>query len=867
MWYQKSLEEIFKTLHSSLSGLTNQQVEENQKKYGYNVLEKNENDSIFKIVFRNILEPLTLILIGVIIICTFIQEYKEVIIISVIIIINIIISTIQEVKAQKALDSLENLVASKSVVIRNNKTIEIDSSDLCVGDIIILEAGNYIPADIRLIEDAKLYVDESTLTGESNHIEKDSNFIGSEDTLLAERKNMLYSATFITNGRAKGIVVAVGKDSEIGKIAAMLNRNEKMQTPLQKRLAQLSKYVSIFAFIIAIIIFLLSYLINHIPLDESFLIAITLAVAVIPECLPVIVSIILALSVTKMAKNNAIIKKLPSVESLGSVDIICTDKTGTLTLNKMSVTDYFIGIQPLNSTPLSLESQLIKAMALCNDSFVDHKGAAIGDPTELALTYFVHEYGLNVLEYRSEHYRSNEIPFDSDRKLMSTINRFEDQEIVYTKGSIDQLLERTPYYLDDNNNIKELNADDKKLILKNANKMSSQALRVLGFAYKPLKENEDIESNLIFIGAVGMIDPVKEEALIAVNKAKKAGIKTVMITGDHPSTAFAIGKKLGLANSEKEVITGRELEKMSDENLSKNALNYSIYSRVSPEHKVRIVKTLQNLDKTVSMTGDGVNDAPSLQTAHIGVAMGITGSDVAKQASSMILMDDNIGTVVYAVEEGRNIYNKIKRAIEFVLGTNFGEVLGIMIAILLGLASPLGAIHVLWINLIVESLIAIPISMDVNDESVMKEKPRPKKESIFANIKLPIALIALFTGLCMFFGYYIVLENSHDLLSAQSVAFAIMSIAPMIYVLSIRSPHKNIFISKPWQNPILCLAIVIGILLNIVLIYTPLNSFFRLTAITGLPLLITIIGILLPTIGYEIYKAIRNVNYRKNLNK
>ncbi|MDF9866517.1 Ca2+-transporting ATPase [Bacilli bacterium PM5-3] len=855
MWFTKKIKDIFKELSSSMNGLSEEQVSTNREKYGKNALEKEASDSIGKIIISNIKEPLTLVLIGVIIICFFIQEYKEVVIISVIIAVNIAISTSQELKSQKALDSLEKMTSPKSTVIRENKTLEINSDELVVGDIILLEAGNYVPADIRIIELASLNVDESALTGESLVVEKSIDEIDDETTSLGDRLNMLYSSTFITNGRAKGIVVAVGADTEIGKIADLINKAPKHTTPLQDRLAQLSLYVSIFAFIIAGIIFVLNFFINKVPLAEGFVTAITLAVAVIPESLPVIVSIILALSVSKMAQHNAIIKKLPAVESLGTVNVICTDKTGTLTLNKMSVTDYFVADHNINETPLTLDDKLIQAMVLCNDSFVDSKGNPIGDPTELALTYYANSFGIKELDYREKFPRIDEVPFDSSRKLMSTIHEIDENIISYTKGAIDQILAQATHIEDDQGR-RRLTQQDKDKILKYSNELSSQALRVLAFAYSRCGINDELvcERNLTFLGAVGMIDPEKQEAKVAIAKAKKAGIKTVMITGDHPTTAFAIAKKLEMVDDESQVITGKELDTMSDDELAKNVNNYCVYSRVSPEHKVKIVQALQKQGFIVSMTGDGVNDAPSLQTAHIGVAMGITGTDVAKQASSMILMDDNFATIVYAVEEGRNIYNKIKRAVQFVLATNFGEVFAIFIAVLMGIGTPLGAVHVLWVNLIVESLIAIPISMDVNDPTVMNEKPRPKNETIFAHMILSIILLSIFVGGALLLSYMTTLNLGYDLDIAKTVAFMVMSCAPMLYVLSLRTPKKLLVVSKPWENMSLLSAIAIGFLLNVVLVYSPLNIFFNLVPLIGMPLIIAIIGILVPTILYEIYK-------------
>ena len=860
MWFTKKIKELLKELNSSMNGLSNDQVEYNREEYGRNVIEQEADESIFKMILHNLKEPLTLVLIGVIIICFAIQEYKEVIIISIIIVVNIAISISQELKSKKALDSLEHMTTPKSTVIRENKTYEIDSHELVVGDIIILEAGNFVPADIRIIELASLNVDESALTGESLVVEKSIADISDETTSLGDRLNMLYSSTFITNGRAKGIVVAVGSDTEIGKIAELINKAPKLTTPLQDRLAKLSMYVSILAFVIGAIIFALNYFMNGVDLADAFIAAITLAVAVIPESLPVIVSVILALAVAKMAQHNAVIKKLPAVESLGTVNVICTDKTGTLTLNKMSVTDYFIADHPINKTPLTLDHKIIQAMTLCNDSFIDAKGNPIGDPTELALTYYANTFGIRELDYRTKHPRIDEIPFDSDRKLMTTINEIDGDILSYTKGAIDQILAQSTHIEDDQGR-RRITEQDKEEILANADILSKQALRVLAFAYSRGGFDEDsseeekliVEKGLTFLGAVGMIDPEKQEAKVAIAKAKHAGIKTVMITGDHPTTAFAIAKKLEMIDDESQVITGKDLDQMSDDELAKNVNNYRVYSRVSPEHKVKIVEALQKNGFVVSMTGDGVNDAPSLQTAHIGVAMGITGTDVAKQASSMILMDDNFATIVYAVEEGRNIYNKIKKAVKFVFATNFGQVIAIFTVVAMGLSSPLGPIHVLWVNLIVESLIAIPIGMDVNSSSVMDEKPRPKNESILANMMVSFILLAIFVGGAVI-GTYIFLLNDYGFDIARTAAFFVMATAPMIYVLSLRTPDKFLIFSKPWENKSLVTAIAIGLLLNIVLIYSPLNDFFSLTPLVNLPLIVAVIGVLIPTILYEIYK-------------
>lgn len=854
MYFNQSIKEIYQATNSDEDGLKTQEVLKNREQFGSNTLAKQKSDSLGKIIFNNLIEPLTLTLLVVIIICAAIQEYKEVLIISIIIVVNIIIGTVQEYKSQKALDALEKMSSPKSTIIRNDKIIEINSSDLVVGDIILLESGNFIPADIRLIETVHLDIDESALTGESTTVRKTSAVIKKNKLALADRTNMAFSSTFITNGRAKGIVVSVGKGTEVGKIAKMLNDTPRKRTPLQNRLAYLSKIVSILAFIIATIIFVLNITISHNEIAASFINAITLAVAVIPESLPVIVSIILAISVSRMAKHNAIIKKLPAVESLGTVNIICTDKTGTLTLNKMTITKHFLGTNTIEYEKLKKNDRLIQAMALCNNSFIDEHGKPIGDPTELALTYLVKEHGINVLTYRKRYKRLEELPFDSRRKLMTTVHKINNQIVSYTKGAIDQILKHVNY-IEENGEVRKITQEDKETILSQAMILSNDALRVLGYAYKINKPNsKKFEDDLIFIGATGMIDPEKESARRAIAEANKAGIKTIMITGDHPTTAFAIAKKLNLAEDMDQVITGLQLDELSDKQLNKVANNYSVYARVSPEHKVRIVKALQSQGNIVSMTGDGVNDAPSLQTAHIGVAMGVTGTDVAKQASSMILMDDNFATIINAIDEGRNIYQKIKTAVSFVLATNLGEVIAIFIAVIAAFGEPLGAIHVLWVNLIVESLIAIPIAMDINDPRLMDDKPRPKKEGIFKGIVFEIIIIALAVAAAVLGGFVATKNLNYDQKTAQTVAFFIMATAPMLYVLSLRNKHTLLVLSKPWQNHYLILAIIFGLVLNIALIYTPLNNYFNLSYLNTQTTLIAIAGILAPTLIIEIYK-------------
>lgn len=863
MFWKKSIEEIAEKLHTNIkTGLTSTQISESRERHGENILPKAKRQSPVKIFFSSFLEPLVLVLLGVVIICLVIGELKEAIIISVIVIINAIIGTVQEIKSQNALDALEELSTPRTSVKRDGKVIEIDSADLVVGDIVLLEAGKFIPADIRLIEASVLQIDESALTGESVPVDKDTAVLLDEDLPMADRLNMAYMSTFITNGRAEGVVVAVGKDTEIGKIAVMMTEAEKTVTPLQERLAQLSKYISIGAFILALLMLGLNVL-KGAELGPAFVTSITMAVAIIPESLPVIVSIILAISVVQMAKHNAIVKKMPAVETLGAVNIICTDKTGTLTLNQMTVKKIFTGLHPVHDlvakdNPTQAERELYHAMILCNDSLIDENETHIGDPTELALTLVGKKYGPeDEIAFRQRHPRIDEVPFDSDRKLMTTVHETANKKVAYTKGALDQLLARSTKMLTEDG-IVELTEEDKEKIMLQSETMSNVALRVLGFAYKLDQDGviTDLEADMTFIGAVGMIDPEREEAKVAIAKAKEAGVITIMITGDHKSTAYAIARNLEMVDSADQVISGSELDEMTDDVFAEKVSQYRVFSRVSPEHKVRIVQALQAKGNIVSMTGDGVNDAPSLQAAHIGVAMGITGTDVAKSAADMILMDDNFATIVSAIEEGRNIYNKIKRSIAFIISTNLGEVSAIFIAVLIGFREPLTAVQVLWVNLIVESLIAIPLGMDKNDPSVMTEKPRANNESIFKNMFGTIGVLSVAVIISVLGAFFYANMNglSHEI--AGTMAFLVMATSPMIYALSIRQPKKSMFFDL-FGNKMLLAAITLGVVMNSALIWIPgLNSFFSLTALSGTPLLVAIGFTLLPTIIFEVYKLV-----------
>lgn len=860
MWYTQTVENIENQCQTNQeTGLDLQVAEKRLIENGKNQLPEAKVDPIALIFFRNFTEPLVIILLAAAIISLIAGEMKEAIVISIIVLINALIATYQEMKTRASLDALKQMTIPTATVVRGNQKMEIESSSLVVGDVVMLEVGQYIPADLRIVEAANLMIDESALTGESVPVEKSAEVLTNEQVPLAEQSNMAFTSTLITNGRARGVVIGTGVDTEIGKIATLLGATKEMKTPLQVQLATLSKQIAYVAFAVGIIaVGLLLFRGNEVL--EAFISGITLSVAVIPESLPVIVSIVLALSVSKMAKKHAIVKQLPAVETLGSVSVICSDKTGTLTKNEMTVTNVVAGMETLSNDNLKSYAgeMLMYAMALCNDSTYTEDGKAIGDPTELALTNYVNHHYADVEGIRTQCVRIDEIPFDSERKLMTTVSEYNNEYRVFTKGAADQLIQRCTHVLI-GEHVEEMNDAIRDQIHAQVEAYSHQALRVLGYATKTVaqKDASTYESNLTFVGMTGMIDPEREEVKEAIKVAKQAGVKTVMITGDHKVTAFAIGRNLGMVADFEQVRSGDELDVMTDDELTSQIMNISVFARVSPEHKVRIVKALQAQGLVVSMTGDGVNDAPSLRTADVGVAMGITGTDVSKEAANMILTDDNFTTIVTAVSEGRNIYAKIKKAITFILATNLAEVLAIMLAIVLIGKQPLAAVHVLWVNLIVESLLAIPMGGGKNNALLMKEKPRPKTEPIITNMIPRVVMIATVTFATVI-GTYLYFLNTNQEAIAQTMTFIVMANAPIIYALSVAAGDHfalSDFMNK--ANPQLYGAALVGILLNAIIILSPIQTFFKVEQISigqyGVMLLIAMI----PFVLFEMLKLIR----------
>ncbi len=842
MWFSKSQSDVVKEFGvNPANGLSGTEAKARLEKYGFNKLKGKPKKSIISLFLSQLKDMLIYVLLAAAVITFIIGEIADSVIIMLVIILNAVIGVIQEYKAEKAVEALQKMTTPKSVVRRDGSIQEINSEEVVPGDIIILDAGRFVPADLRLIESANLQIEESALTGESVPTNKNASAIFSDPkTPVGDKSNMAFLSTLVTYGRGEGVVVATAMDTEIGKIAKILEDDNEEMTPLQKRLDELGRILGFLAIGICALIFIIA-LIQKRDLFEMFLTAISLAVAAIPEGLAAIVAIVLALGVTRMSKINAIVKKLPAVETLGSVNIICSDKTGTLTQNKMTVVKQYTSGHltevPQTGSDMTAtveEAQLITSLVLCSDATYEN-GQGTGDPTEIALIILGDKYNLTRANLNSSQKRVSENPFDSDRKLMSTLNVRDQGYRVHTKGAIDNILKLSTSALVDGK-VVPLTEELKRDYLRITEQMSDEALRVLGVAYKDtteLLDPKDMEKDLTILGLVGMIDPPRLEVKDSIAEAIRAGIRPIMITGDHKNTAVAIAKELGIAETIEQSITGAEIDELPDEDFASHINHYRVFARVSPEHKVKIVRAFKSQGNIVSMTGDGVNDAPSLKYADIGVAMGITGTDVAKGASDMILTDDNFTTIVHAIEEGRNIYNNIKKSVIFLLSCNLGEVIAIFVSILLNWPVPLIATQILWVNLITDSLPAIALGIDPGDKDVMKQQPRNPKESFFARgagarAVIGGALIGIFTLIAFYYGLW---EHGYTLGAgavpeealpyARTMAFVVLAASQLFYSLSMRNFKKSIVKIGVFSNKILILAIVVGILLQLVVISIP----------------------------------------------
>lgn len=840
IFYTMDIEKVYEHFGTGRLGLTEAEADNRRQLYGLNKIKKGKQRTLLEKVWDQLRNVMVLILLVAAVIALLVGDAKSTLIIVFVVIMNTILGVIQESKAEKALEALQNMSSPEAEIVRDGKARMIKAETLTVGDLVLLDAGDHIPADLRLVEAVNLKIEEAALTGESVPVEKSVRVLPQADLVIGDRKNMAYMGSNVTYGRGAGIVTAIGMGTEMGKIAGYISEQDNRQeTPLQKKLSEMSKYISIII-VIASAAILVTGLLWGRSFFDMFLTAVSLAVAAIPEGLPAIVTIVLALGVQKMAKKNAIIRKLPAVETLGSTEVICTDKTGTLTKNEMTVVklyhdhDVWEANACLNGQ--KAPGKLIEGMLLCNDTRVttkpDQSEEMTGDPTETALVKMAHACQYNKKLMEDDRPRVAEIPFDSDRKLMTTVNRSGDRYTAYTKGALDILLKKSSRILD-KGTVRSLSEDDREEIVKANGEMSQNALRVIAFGYKeldavpPEHEMHQLEENLIFIGFTGMIDPPRPEVRTAVQKCREAGIKPVMITGDHKDTATAIARELGILQDGENAIEGRALEGMSDAELMEHIETYSVYARVSPEHKVRIVKAWKAKGKITAMTGDGVNDAPALKSADISVGMGITGTDVAKGVSDMVLSDDNFATIVSAVEEGRKIYSNIRKAVHFLLSTHLGEVIALFLATMLNWVI-LYPIHLLWVNLIIDTLPALALGMEKPENNIMRINPRKSQQNFFAEgLGGNIVFQGIVKGLLVLVAYYIAL-NIHTSEVAVTTAFATLGLVQLAHAFTLRSETRSIFKMGFLTNPHLLAATAVSTLLQVSVIIIPvLNDIFK----------------------------------------
>ncbi len=861
-YYNLSISDAIKFIDTSQTGLSEEEARQRLEKYGVNELKQREKISPFQILIRQFTSSIVFILLAALVISLLIGEKLDAIVISTIVVLNGVFGFVQEFKAEKAIEALRKLTALKATVVRDGKEMEIDSRELVPGDITLLETGSKVPADARLINIAAFQVDEASLTGESVPSNKTTGPLDN-NILVNDQENMVFMGTIVTKGRAKAVVTGTGMDTEIGRIADMVQEADEKLSPLQVKLKKFGKWLGFVTIGICVVVFGVGVLREYLTTDlfetsfavEMFLASVALAVAAIPEGLPAIVTISLAFGVRRMAKRNALIRKLPAVETLGCTNIICSDKTGTLTKNEMTVREIYFnnrlievtgdGYTPEGSfmqtkssasfvrgggeeVDISSLELLFRSSILCNDSRLNHneRWEIFGDPTEGALLVSAGKAGFKKSEMEDRFPRIDEIPFDSERKCMTTIHRVNEENTAYIKGAPDVILNNCKY-ISINGQVKDITGEDRKKILDVNHKMASKALRVLGFAYKSLDEkytpkSEIVEKNLIFIGLQAMIDPPREEVRESIIKCRAAGISTVVITGDHKLTAIAITKELGLFKEGDKALSGEELDKLSDDELDEIVENIVICARVSPEHKVRVLNALKKRGHVVAMTGDGVNDAPALKNSDIGVAMGITGTDVAKEASDMVLTDDNFASIVNAVEEGRGIYNTIKQFIQYTLSSNLGEILVVFLAILIGWPLPLIAIQILWVNLLTDGLPGLALGLDPFDKDIMKNPPRKRDEKIISRDVINNILIAglvMGTGtLLMFYGYGV------ETVKAKSIAFTTLVMFQLFNVLTYRAKDFKIDIRT---SKYLIASVVISLLMQFAVLYTPLNVAFK----------------------------------------
>lgn len=867
MWYTKELNQVFNELNTRQGGLTEDEANKRLEKYGANNLKEKKKESLFIKFIKQFNDFMIIVLIIAAIISAIVAktngsgDYIDSIIIIAIVIFNAIMGLIQEEKAEKSLEALKKMSAPNAKVRRNGKIREIEASKVVPGDIVMLEAGNYVPADCRLIDSYNLQIEESSLTGETLPTSKQADIILNANTAMGDLKNMAFATTIVVNGHAEAVVVETGMNTKVGQIAGMIIENESPETPLQKKLGEVGKTLAITCMIICGLIFLIGIW-KQIPITEMFMTSVGLAVAAIPEGLPAIVTIMLSIGVTKMAKKNSIIRKLPAVETLGCSSVICSDKTGTLTQNKMTVTQIrnAVGLVKNNDRRFILELG-----TMCTDTIESQE--VIGEATEVAIANAAVEINLRKRDLYYQMQRINEISFDSKRKMMTTIHKIGSKYRIITKGAPDVLIKRCSKYYQ-SGRIEPIFS--KRDALQEQNQMMAEdALRVIAIAYKDVEKlpreinSETIENELIFVGLIGMIDPPREGVKEAVKTCRKAGIKTVMITGDHLQTAKAIAKELGILRKGDLAINGETLEKMSQQELERDIMRYSVFARVSPEHKVRIVKAFQSTGAVVAMTGDGVNDAPALKNADIGIAMGKGGTDVAKNASDMVLTDDNFVTIVEAVKQGRNIYDNIKKAVHFLLATNIGEIVAIFVGLLLGIKSPLLAIQLLWVNLVTDSLPAIALGLEKAESNIMNRLPRNPRKSLFADglwgkITTEGVMIGMLTLVAFSIG-----NNLYSIEVGRTMAFLSLGILELVHSFNIKG-EESIFKTGLFENRYLVGAFVLGTLLQVVVVViSPLAQIFDVVPLNSVQWLMTVIISILPVVIVELQKKFNAYKFGK----
>ena len=839
--YQSSVKEVLGQMGSREEGLTIKEVEKSREKCGWNELAEGKKKSVLQIFLDQYKDFLVIILIASAIISGILGDAESAAVIVIVITMNAILGTVQTVKAEQSLQSLKKLSGPEAKVLRNGTVTPIPARELVVGDVILLEAGDMIPADGRLIENASLKIDESALTGESLAVEKNMDTILTEAP-LGDRTNMLFSGSFVTYGRGKAVVTEIGMQTEVGKIAGLLKSTSEKQTPLQMSLEKFGKNLSILIVIFCGILFAISVFRGE-EISSAFMFAVALAVAAIPEALSSIVTIVLSFGTQRMAKEHAIIRKLQAVEGLGSVSIICSDKTGTLTQNKMTVEDYYIDGKRIPAGEIDItdlaQRRLLDDSILCNDS-TNENGVEIGDPTETALINLGSRYGVEAVSVRSLAPRIGELPFDSERKMMSTLHQIDGENRMIVKGAVDRLLERTERIWT-KAGVRELTEEEKEKIRQQNQEFSMEGLRVLAFTYREIPDQHKLtiedENHLVFLGLIAMMDPPREESKAAVEECIKAGIRPVMITGDHKITAAAIAKRIGILHDLSEACEGAEIENMSDEQLREFVPNISVYARVSPEHKIRIVRAWQEKGMIVAMTGDGVNDAPALKQANIGVAMGVTGTEVAKDAAAMVLTDDNFATIVKAVQNGRNLYRNIKAAIQFLLSGNFGAILAVLCASLAGLPVPFAPVHLLFINLLTDSLPAIALGMEPHNREVMNEKPRSADESILTKDFLgKVGLEGLVIGAMTIIGFLTGYHQNGALLGS-TYAFGVLCLARLFHGFNCKSEHPVLFTKRCFNNKWLQGAFLLGAaFITAVLMIPELHIIFKVETLNWIQL-------------------------------